>query len=108
MDAKTFTTNLSLKEIEDRLSGLEKFKIKEKTEEELTVNVGDAFKYRFLGVYLTQDYQAPIRVEATDNGDGTATVELSERGLEGTLFTTGKSDQFFAAAFEELQASLGG
>lgn len=104
----TFTTNLSLQEIEQRLSGLEKFDVKEKTEDELTVNVGSALKYRFLGVYLTQDYQAPIQIEATDNGDGTTTVELSERGQAGAVFTTGKSDRFFEDSFAQLRDALGG
>lgn len=105
---QTFTTSLTVQEIEDRLSSLEKFDVKEKTQDAITVNVGSAFKYRFLGVYATQDYQAPMQIEATDNGDGTTTVTLTERGLEGTLFTTGKSDQFFKDAFDTVQTELGG
>lgn len=56
MEPQTFTTNLSLDEIEQRLAGLENFDLKEKTEGELKATVCSAFKYRFLGVYVTQDY----------------------------------------------------
>ena len=41
----TFNTNLTLAEIENRLSGLENFDVKEKSEGELVVNVGNALKY---------------------------------------------------------------
>lgn len=54
MEPQTFTTNLSLDEIEQRLAGQENFDLKEKTEGELKATVGSAFKYRFLGVYVTQ------------------------------------------------------
>lgn len=106
MDAFTFTTNLSLEEIEARLSGLEKFDVKEKTEDQITVDVGSVLKYRFLGVYLTQDFQAPMQIEATDNGDGTTTVELSDRGNQAAAFTTGKADRFYEESFEQLRSSL--
>lgn len=108
MEPQTFTTNLSLDEIEQRLAGLENFDLKEKTEGELKATVGSAFKYRFLGVYVTQDYQAPLAIDARDNGDGTSTVELAERGNEGTLFTTGKADRFFEDGLAELRTALGG
>ena len=39
----TFNTNLTLAEIENRLSGLDNFDVKEKSEDELVVNVGTAF-----------------------------------------------------------------
>lgn len=108
MEPQTFTTNLSLDEIEQRLAGLENFDLKEKTGGELKATVGSAFKYRFLGVYVTQDYQAPLAIDARDNGDGTSTVELAERGNEGTLFTTGKADRFFEDGLAELRTALGG
>lgn len=104
----TFNTNLTLAEIENRLSGLENFDVKEKSEDELVVNVGNALKYRFLGVYLTQDFQAPITIDASDNGDGTVTVELHRRGQAGTVISTSKNDQFFATSFQELQTALSG
>lgn len=106
MDAYTFTTDLSLEEIEARLSGLENFDVKDKTEDRITVNVGSVLKYRFLGVYLTQDYQAPMQIEVTDNGDGTTTVELSDRGNKAAAFVTGKADRFYEESFEQLRSSL--
>lgn len=108
MDTQTFTTQLTLQEIEDRLSDLEKFDLKEKSEDEITVRVGSFLKYRFLGVYLTQDYQAPLEIEASDNGDGTATVEVSDRGNTGAAFTTGKADRFYEDSVAELRTLLGG
>ncbi|MDK6493439.1 hypothetical protein SAMN04488531_1996 [Corynebacterium coyleae] len=108
MDAQTFTTNLSLEEIEQRLSGLDKFNVKDKTASELAVNVGSALKFRLIGVYLNKDYQAPLAIDAADNGDGTTTVELSARGTEGAVITTGTAEQFFNDAFAELRATLEG
>lgn len=70
MEPQTFTTNLSLDEIEQRLAGLENFDL--------------------------------------NNGDGTSTVELAERGNEGTLFTTGKADRFFEDGLAEPRTALGG
>ena len=77
-------------------------------ENEITVRVGSFLKYRFLGVYLTQDYQAPLQIEASDNGDGTATVEVSDRGNTGAAFTTGKADRFYEDSVAELRTLLGG
>ena len=107
MGTQTFTTNLTLQEIEQRLAGLEKFDLKEKTEDEITANVGSVLKYRFLGVYLTQDFQAPLQIEATDNGDGTATINVSDRGNKATAFTTGKADRFYEDSVAELRSLLG-
>ena len=107
-DTVIFKTNLPLTEIENRLSGLENFDVKEKSDHELVVNVGNALKYRFVGVYLTQDFQAPITIDASDNADGTVTVELSRRGQAGTLISTSKNEQFFASSFRELQTALSG
>lgn len=49
MRTENFVTDLSLDQIEQRLSGFENFDLKEKTSEELSINVGNGFKYRFLG-----------------------------------------------------------
>lgn len=106
MHTETFVTDLSLDDIEHRLSGFENFDLKEKTSEEITINVGSGFKYRFLGVYTNPEYQAPIEIVASDNGDGTATVELGARA-QG-LINSATNQQFFERGYEEIRGVLEG
>lgn len=106
MDIQRFTTNLTLDEIEQRLSGFDNYDLKEKTSEELTANVGSGLKYRFLGVYTDPNYQAPIAIDASDNGDGTTEVELSARA-QGML-NSATNQQFFDKGYAELRQALGG
>ena len=106
MRTETFVTSLPLDEIERRLSGFENFDLKEKTSEELTINVGSGLKYRFFGVYTNPQYQAPIEIAASDNGDGTATVELSARA-QGVL-NSATNQQFFERGYGEIREVLEG
>lgn len=106
MDAYTFTTNLSLEEIESRLSELEKFDLKEKTQDSLSANVGSSAKYRFLGSWFQQDYQAPIEIEVTEGKDETATVLMARRA---PILVSSKIDSdFFQKGFEEIKRVLDG
>lgn len=106
MRTENFVTDLSLDQIEQRLSGFANFDLKEKTSEELSINVGNGFKYRFLGVYTNPSYQAPIAIDATDNGDGSVSVELSARA-QGVL-NSATNQQFFEQGYEEIRGVLEG
>ncbi len=103
---QAFTTPLSLQEIEERLAGFDNFDIKEKNEDSITVNVGSSAKYRFLGVYITKDYQAPVSIEATEQEDGGSLVVVSRRAPVLVSFP-GDGD-FFLNAFEEIKQTLDG
>lgn len=59
-----------------------------------------------LGVYTDPDYQAPIAIDASDNGDGTTEVELSARA-QGML-NSATNQQFFHKGYDELRPALGG
>lgn len=106
MDAYTFTTDLPLEEIESRLSGLEKFDLKEKTRASLSANVGSSAKYRFLGSWFQQDYQAPIEIEVSEGEGGTATVLMARRAP--ILVGSKKDSDFFRKGFEEIKRVLDG
>lgn len=99
-----FKTDLSLKEIEERLAAFDNFEVKEKDDDSLTVNVGSSAKYRFLGIYITKDYQAPVAIEATEQEAGDTLVVLSRRAPMLVSFP-GDGD-FFLNAFDEIKKAL--
>lgn len=105
MQTATFNPTLTITEIENRLSGFDNFDIKERSDEELKASVGSEAKYRIIGSWVTQDYQAPIVIDVTENGDGTSTVELSRRPV---LFTTAKDNEFFEEGFARIEQALKG
>lgn len=103
MQSKQFTTSLSIDEIKSRLSGLDNFKVEQESADELSANVGSKLKYKMMGVFLKNDYQAPISIDA-DSENGQTTVSLSANS--GDMFDTGKSTDFFERGFTEIRELL--
>lgn len=108
MHEKKFTTSLSIDEIKSRLSSLDNFKVKDSSADELNATVGSVFKFKMLGVYITDDYQAPIAIEAnSESAEGASegtTVTLSSNSPD--LFTTPKANRFFERDYTHIQQLL--
>lgn len=104
MHEKTFTTNLSIDEITSRLSSLDNFKVKNTSAHELNASVGSAFKFRMIGVYVTDKYQAPISIKANREGGVTAVTLASNAP---GVYNTPKAEQFFERGYAQIQQILG-
>lgn len=106
MHEKKFTTELSIDEIKSRLSTLDNFKVQDSSTDQLNASVGSVLKFKMLGVYITDDYQAPIAIEANSEGaeGGTTAVTLSSNSPD--LFTTPKANKFFERDYTQIQQLL--
>lgn len=106
MHTTQFTTSLNIDEIKNRLSPLDNFKIEEEADNTMTAKVGNLFKYKMIGVYLTDDYQAPLSIAAEENPDGevSTTVQVSARSNE--LVDTKKASDFYERGFTEIRELL--
>lgn len=103
MHEKKFTTSLPLDEIPTRLASLDKFKLKDSSSDKLSATVGSVFKFKMIGVYLSDNYQVPIAIEATREGDST-TVTLSSNSPD--MFATPKAQEFFERDYTQIQQLL--
>ncbi|WKK60679.1 hypothetical protein QYQ98_06365 [Corynebacterium sp. P3-F1] len=106
MQTTQFTTSLNIDEIKSRLSPLDNFKIEEEEDNTMTVKVGSLFKYKMIGVYLTDNYQAPLSIAVQESTDSNAptTVQVSARSYE--LIDAKKASDFFERGFTEVRELL--
>lgn len=103
MQPRQFTTVLPIDEIKARLSGLDNFKVEEESADELRAEVGNKLKYKMTGVFLKNDYQAPISINANcENGQTTVTLNANS----GDVLDTGRSTEFFERGFSEIRELL--
>lgn len=72
----------------------------------MTAKVGSLFKYKMIGVYLTDNYQAPMSIAVQESTDSNAptTVQISARSNE--LMDTKKASDFFERGFAEVRELL--
>ncbi|MCP1387405.1 hypothetical protein M5J20_04280 [Corynebacterium sp. TA-R-1] len=104
MKNPTFTIPLTIDQIVERLSAFDNFSVKSQSDDGLKASVGSELKYRMVGSWVSQNYQAPVLIEVAANDDATSTVQLSRRPVG--LFSTDKDDRFFEEAYAEIQKAL--
>ena len=106
MHSTQFTTTLSIDEIKNRLSPLDNFKIEEESKDLMSAKVGSLFKYKRIGVFLTDDYQAPMNIDVQEGADENSptTVQLSPRSKE--IVDTKKATEFYDRGYAEIRELL--
>lgn len=106
MQPKQFSTSLSIDEIKSRLSGLDNFKVKEEAGNAMTANVGSLLKYKMIGVYLTDDYQAPLKINVQEHPDTNTAADVQVSARNSELVDTKKASDFFERGVTEVRELL--
>ncbi|KAB1503182.1 hypothetical protein F7230_06510 [Corynebacterium sp. 320] len=107
MITKTFELGpeSALNDVRTKLSSLPGYKVKDSGKSHLTVHVGHPLKYRMMGVYVTDNYLAPIEVQAEKADDGAISVTLKQ-SIKALFNLGGKNVEFYQRGYSRVEEAL--
>lgn len=98
----TLPSEVSLDQVRDALTKFQNAKVESHTADSLTVTLGKRIFFWIAGIYLTSNYDAPMKVTVTRGAETTVVVERNVL----QVLDTKKSVAFFNDTAERIKQSL--
>ncbi|WP_426705795.1 hypothetical protein ACEN19_07325 [Corynebacterium auriscanis] len=89
------------KDIIEKLKHLKGFKVKNQTNNGFSAKVGQSWKYRIVGVYITDNYLAPISIDEHRTPSGKFEIVLSQNGIFAGNFGS-RNVEFYEKSYDRI------